>query len=492
MSVRSGDTLTQQQKDILMQMEYRRRGQPMPGSIAEQAGNIVKQARSSVDTTLGDIETQARSNIMNVSKVAAETVENVFSTQKRLEEEAGWAESRSVDTQTQMEARRTGKTLTTPAQQIARAQHLALSAGIGAAQALPFAIAAVVGGPIVGGLIAAASISAAIINRDAIGKYINEHPEEFAASLVGALVAGAGVNKVKSIYSKYKSNLKVADAKKIQAKLDKEINDTAYAGQAKGDIFPTERKGTALTPQENEFLDTIKDPWERYVSEKLVRSNPELKSQLAKYDEPRFAIFTEPGAKVPQILDVGELVTKYPKLKQPWINPAQETIDFVTRGGVARIPVDKLSTGPLLVAALAIISQQGYITDSQLKDLTVQNEKAAQEYGQASTQVAAQQTEQLMKSTVKEVTETTSKTIEKTDDKTRDQFGLRLPKFPRKQAVKSKFVFDKEQKFIVKFEYGKGAETKIVKSNSFPGALATALSTSRKEPAIRTEIRRAS
>lgn len=253
----------------------------------------------------------------------------------------------------------------TAAQLTARLEHTALSMTGGAVKAAPLIIMGTVGGPLVAGLIGAASVATFVDPRTryATAVFIGAHPEEFFASVAGALAAGMAVSQANQMWGKYKTQLKAAEVKKLQAQYDKMIDDYTYLEQIKGQEFPSTLAEQTVF---NKFLENL---------------TPSERAQYIKAVKEDWSIYYDSGSQILEPVFVKEIVKMYPELRDPFLHPAFKDPNILNKSNlVARVPTLNANATPLLTAALAIVAQQGYITDAQIKELIAENMKLIELY----------------------------------------------------------------------------------------------------------------
>lgn len=264
----------------------------------------------------------------------------------------------------------------TPAQLSARLEHLALSSSDSFIKTLPIATLAVAGGPLVAGFIGAASIATFVDpkTRYETAVFIGAHPEEFYASIAGSLAAGLSVAKAKQLWGRYSTQIKTSQLQKYNEKFDKLIDDYAYLEQQKGAEFPSR---LTQAPGDEPYVLTRgpgEDAWTDFVLRKFMQGLS--KDDMAKWlqeQKPTLLLDLENTGKLTPV-PLEDLITKYPELKDPFIHPAFQDPNLLNRADlVARIPGSKIQMTPLLAAALARASKQGYLTDADLTELIKSN-----------------------------------------------------------------------------------------------------------------------
>jgi hypothetical protein len=280
----------------------------------------------------------------------------------------------------------------------ARLEHIGLTVGQVAIYTLPIAEATALGGPLAAGIVAAGTIAtfADPKTRYETALFVGEHPEEFFASIAGALATGMAVSKANQLWGKYKAHLKAADVKRLQAKFDKVVDDYTYREQ-KLSGSPSRGKDAppgSLPGFPSELAEKIKgvDPWEEYVFRRMVRGMSE--SDVSKL---RAGVLLEmDGVLEPTFVD--ELISQYPELKDPFLHPAFKDPNILGKSDlVARATGTGMNMTPLLTAALAIVAKQGYITDAQIKQLIKANTKLLEAYKAQGIQLTSTWTLQDLK-----------------------------------------------------------------------------------------------
>ena len=388
-------------------------------------------------------------------QILKELDKNAETTLRSLEKEANWTR----DTHPY-----TAHTGTTPSELVARVKHLSLSALMGGAKALPYIIAGTVGGPIVGGLLASSAAVSLASNFGATSTYIKAHPEEFAATLLGAVAAGYSVTKIKSVYTKYKTSITIKQRRLIEDELDKMIDDIAYKEQNMGAKFPTERPKGVYSPDQIKAWNS--DSFDQYMAESFFSKNPEAFKKWVL--EQNTAILIRGAGSSKKYFTQQELIMENPTLRQPWVNPSQFQIDRLTSDFYNKIP--KTSLKPLYYGVMAIVARQGYITESQLKSLINQNTLLLQQAGQSASTITTQSIDTItLQTTIQE----TDKIYKNTSKDEKLKFGL-----PSRESQLKQLYFDtptsKPSIFTVIFTYPNNHERYRLKSKSFKGAYLTA------------------
>jgi sugar-specific transcriptional regulator TrmB len=289
----------------------------------------------------------------------------------------------------------------TPEMIKARLAHAGLSATIGAATALPSVIMGTVGGPVVWGLLTAAGLATLVnpSNREAIAKYVREHPQEFIAGIAGALAAGYSVAKVRQMWDSYTRYMSAKDKLRAQAQWAKagKVDPTYFEQRVGGrNTWPGEVFEKTDDLGNKYFVDgdgnaVFAPDWfyekhpeygpgawdERNALMKLIKSDPDgVAKLLAKQD----LSFPYERDGVILNLELDELIRMHPELTKPTyiplegISPSQLTA-LEKAGLVARAKGGKYIVVPLWALALADGSRTGYISKSILKRLINENEK---------------------------------------------------------------------------------------------------------------------
>ena len=268
----------------------------------------------------------------------------------------------------------------------ARFAHMTLATDKAFIVSVPIIALGAVGGPITTGLIAAAGVASLAnpANVAELDKYVQAHPQTFLASLGGALLAGVTVSEVSKAFKLHTKNMKLAERRKLETQYDKMIDDYAYLEQKKGAEFPTK----AIE---------IPEAFQGQIKGEIIISNPVnptqemmarvIRNSIAEYGSKEFTdFFNDPKSKLSFYMDSGqgimdpmtvpEMLNKYPGLKEPWYNPAFADPNILNKANiVARSNNPNINYSPLLAAALVQISKQGYITEEQVKELILINQK---------------------------------------------------------------------------------------------------------------------
>jgi len=422
----------------------------------EQTGDIYGQLTALVLNDVVD-KRQAEDAIRRAAPAYLSTAQNEDKLEKWLveldrltrdaERRAEWKaqEGKSYADRMKPENRPTTKQLA------ARLEHLSLSAGGGAVKAAPYVVLGAAGGPLVAGLIAAHGAAQFVDpkTRYEVAVFVGAHPEEFFASVAGALAAGMAVGKAQQMWGKYKAQLKLKERQALEAKWDKLIDDYTYLEQRMGSEFPSrvekaqlkakylrdypdafekmiddyayreQIKGAefpsrvAETPgDKGPYVKTMppgSDAWQEYIFKNMLKRMDG--SDVAEFMKKQRAgmMLEMDGELTPTFVD--ELVSKYPELRDPFLHPAFRDPNVLNKSNlVARVTAENIQpwmldpsvvnkanlvarlpqgaqVSPLLVSALAIVAQQGYITDKQIKQLIKNNNKLIEYYKSVNVQL---------------------------------------------------------------------------------------------------------
>ena len=325
----------------------------------------------------------------------------------------------------------------------ARFAHMAMASAESFAKTLPLAALGTVGGAggaVVVGLMGAATAVSLInpVNRQALDQFVTEHPQEFMASLAGAVLAGVSVVEVRGALREYTKNMKLNERLAFEKKWDELIDDVNFKEQIKGSEFPSniDKRQQALNaarakeaaekiindPAYLEQFDRAEFP-SRAVEiptkngEKIWvydNTNPDdliVYNMVRNSNDPEWVVknfwndakasnmalwFDDTGTGVFDTVTVPELLNQYPGLKEPYINPALLDPNVVNRAGIvgknpstwfnpatldpslfnkADIVARLGTTQPsMMTVALAVYASQGYITKEQLDALITANQ----------------------------------------------------------------------------------------------------------------------
>ena len=265
----------------------------------------------------------------------------------------------------------------------ARFAHMAMASAEGFVKTLPLAALGTVGGAggavvvtLMGAATAASMLNPA--NRKALDQFVTEHPQEFMATLSGALLAGVSVSEVRSAFKAHTKNMKLKERRAFEKKWDEIIDDVNFKEQIKGSEFPSNidkklqaiEKANARKAAEK----IINDPayFEQQLGaefpsraievptptgDKIWVSNPINADDEIMYnfvmglskDNPGDVVnkfwkdakannmamwYDATGEGVFDSITVPDLVNKYPGLKEPYINPALLDPTVVNRAGI--------------------------------------------------------------------------------------------------------------------------------------------------------------
>lgn len=359
------------------------------------------------------------------------------------------------------------------------------------------------GGPLATGLVAAAGVATFInpTNREELKSYVEEHPQEFLASLGGAALAGVTVTELNKTFKEYTKNMNIVKRKKLEAEYQKIIDDVTYFEQRPGkSAYPSEAI-EILDPDPVVIRSDPMDPNEFarqfWLRTSKLQDPKELNAFLKKW-QPALLLDLEGDMQSTLITD---LVKKYPELNRPWYyDPAFSDPNVINKADItARIKSGNYT--PLYAAALAQAAKQGYITEEQIKALIKQNNLQLSELKELGITIPKdipltepitfndviektdQVPEQIPSTITGQITETPIKpdqidTPEPTDpDQPPETRPLFLSKRDKELRRKMNFEFYKGSKSLwrVKYSYkgGKG-ESLTVEAQSLPEAIARA------------------
>lgn len=247
----------------------------------------------------------------------------------------------------------------------ARVAHIGLSATWGAAKATPFIVLGTSGGTVVSGLLAASMIATVANpkNQAMLKQYVREHPQQFVAELSGALVAGYTIAQVRSVYDKYKNEIPDTYTQQLEMQLATDVPDFPYP---KGKAFPS------YSWQEKQMYTDF-----------VTKLSPEDVTKFMDYANNVY-YFSESGGDF-TAMSIPELLDLHPRLDTPFV---------IKPGAIYRPNIDRLTPKysdiissvkdqpgtyivPAYLAAMSIIAEQGYISESDidklLKSIEVQN-----------------------------------------------------------------------------------------------------------------------
>ena len=260
----------------------------------------------------------------------------------------------------------------------ARIAHMTLSHDRAAISAALVTALGVSGGPATVGFIASMGIASMMnpANRELLDEYVKAHPQEFMASIGGAIMAGVSVSAAKSLYKQYRVDMSLAQ----QTKYDKMINDYAYLEQNKGAEFPSralevpERYGNQVIVSNP--VDAEAQIFERFVRGIQTGNEGEaIQAYFKSMKDAKLSMYLDVGGGKLDTVTVPDLLNKYPQLRDPYFNPAFNDPNILGKSDlVARSNQPSVNFTPLLAAALLQVSKQGYITETQIKELIKTNQ----------------------------------------------------------------------------------------------------------------------
>ena len=234
------------------------------------------------------------------------------------------------------------------------------------------------GGPATVGFIAAAGIATMLnpANRKLLDEYVKAHPQEFMFAIGGSILAGLSVSAAKGIYKQYRVDMSLAQ----QTKYDKMINDYAYLEQNKGAEFPSralevpERYGNQIIVSNP--VDAEAQIFERFLRGVQTGNEGEaIQAFFKSMKDADLSMYLDAGGGKLDTVTVPDLLNKYPGLRDPYFNPAFNDPNILGKSDlVARSNNPSVNFMPLLAAALLQVSKQGYITETQIKELIKTNQ----------------------------------------------------------------------------------------------------------------------
>ena len=263
----------------------------------------------------------------------------------------------------------------------ARFAHMSMATAEAYGKGVPLVVLGTVGGAFgatVIGLLGAATAASFINpkNREALDNYVSAHPQEFLATLGGAVLAGVSVVEVRGAFNEYTRNLKLSERRALETKWDEIIDDVSYREQIKGAEYPSNLSKKQLALQRAKARDAlekiINDPsyWEQQKGIKYPSQYVEIPTpngeKLWFYDiknpddrivynlvqnsndkewilnnfwteakaENMALMYDATGYGEMQSITIPELLNQYPELRDPFLNPAFIDPNVLDKAGI--------------------------------------------------------------------------------------------------------------------------------------------------------------